>query len=260
MFLKSLEKALKGIIFSPQTLIPLLVVVLVSFVSVQLTSWVLERPLTDIFLYYETMGQNNLLYLFLTQYPFEIATMIITGIIILFVTVVALMSLAHFASGKKFIKAVNDAVMEWKKSLALTIVAIIIGFLLLVAFFVINFIFDLLYSLGIEALNSFLALILMPLIIVIIGIILTIKFAFVLPAMIKEKPKKALQKSWDFTNNKFWLSFVFVLVLGIIVFLLWSVIPYIGFLLGIDIIFDLIGEILAVTFFGLAISYYYIDN
>jgi hypothetical protein len=257
--LGSFEKAAKNIVFKPAILIPMLVVGLFVLVSEMLTNWVIERPLIDMFLYANEIPTSNLLQVMIANYPLEIVTMIIGGIIMLFVSIVAFLSIAKFASGKGVVESINDCVMEWKKSLALTVFALIAGFVALVLVFIIAWIFEsLLLIMGTNMLSEFFGVILFPLIYIVIFIIFITKLSFVLPAMNKDNPRQAVQKSWEFTNEQFGNALAFIIVNVIITYAIILIFSFISFWLeDVDFIIKIIGEAIAVTFFILAISYYY---
>jgi hypothetical protein len=224
-----------------------------------LSNWVLERPIADMFLYPNAFSATNLLQMMLTRYPLELTTMLISGIIMIFVSVVVFISITKFASGKSVVEAINESVLEAKKSIGLTIFVIVAGFLAIIALFVITWIFEqLLLILGASLLGDFVGLILYPLIALILIILFLTKLSFILPALVADDVRHAVGKSWEFTNTNFWQSFVFIIINLIIVYIILQIFSFIGLAIGdFDFISSIIGTAIAITFFILAISYYY---
>ena len=259
MFLGSIEKAVKNIIFKPTILLPMIVMGVFVLLAELLSNWVLERPIADMFLYPNAFSATNLLQMMLTRYPLELTTMLISGIIMIFVSVVVFISITKFASGKSVVEAINESVLEAKKSIGLTIFVIVAGFLAIIALFVITWIFEqLLLILGASLLGDFVGLILYPLIALILIILFLTKLSFILPALVADDVRHAVGKSWEFTNTNFWQSFVFIIINLIIVYIILQIFSFIGLAIGdFDFISSIIGTAIAITFFILAISYYY---
>ncbi len=258
MVFVSLEKTVKTMIFKPVIFLPMIVVALVVYLLSNLTTWVLERPITDFVLYSEAFAGTDILSVFLTNYPLETIAMLLCGIFVLLLSIIALLSMARVANGKKFVQAINESVLEWKKSLGLTIFVLVVSFLLFILWYVVATIFGIVSDfVAVVAVTDFLLLILLPIIIFVVGLILLVRLAFVLPAFVDNNVKKAFQKSWDFSQKKFISNLVLIIVVLIITYILWNWISYIGVLVDIEIIFDLLGDVIATTFFGLAVSYYY---
>ena len=259
MFLGSIEKAVKNIIFKPTILLPMIVMGVFVLLAELLSNWVLQRPIADMFLYPNAFSATNLLQMMLTRYPLELTTMLISGIIMIFVSVVVFISITKFASGKSVVEAINESVLEAKKSIGLTIFVIVAGFLAIIALFVITWIFEqLLLILGASLLGDFVGLILYPLIALILIILFLTKLSFILPALVADDVRHAVGKSWEFTNTNFWQSFVFIIINLIIVYIILQIFSFIGLAIGdFDFISSIIGTAIAITFFILAISYYY---
>ena len=224
-----------------------------------LSNWVLQRPIADMFLYPNAFSATNLLQMMLTRYPLELTTMLISGVIMIFVSVVVFISITKFASGKSVIEAINESVIEAKKSIGLTIFVIVAGFLAIIALFAITWIFEqLLLILGTSLIGDFVGLILYPIVALILIILFLTKLSFILPALVADDVRHAVQKSWEFTNTNFWQSFVFIIINLIIVYIILQIFSFIGLAIGdFDFISSIIGTAIAITFFILAISYYY---
>ena len=261
MFLGSIEKAAKSVIFKPTILLPMLVLGVFVLLSELLSNWVLERPIAEIFLYPNSFSATNLLQVMLMRYPLELTTMLISGVIMIFVSVVVFISITKFASGKSVIEAINESVIEAKKSIGLTIFVIVAGFLAIIALFAITWIFEqLLLIFGATVIGDFVGLILYPLVALILVILFLTKLSFILPALVANDVRHAVAKSWEFTNTNFWKSFVFIIINLIIVYIILQIFSFIGLAIGeFDFISSIIGTAIAVTFFILAISYYYFN-
>ncbi len=259
MFLGSIEKAVKNIIFKPTILLPMIVMGVFVLLAELLSNWVLQRPIADMFLYPNAFSATNLLQMMLTRYPLELTTMLISGVIMIFVSVVVFISITKFASGKSVIEAINESVIEAKKSIGLTIFVIVAGFLAIIALFAITWIFEqLLLILGTSLIGDFVGLILYPIVALILIILFLTKLSFILPALVADDVRHAVQKSWEFTNTNFWQSFVFIIINLIIVYIILQIFSFIGLAIGdFDFISSIIGTAIAITFFILAISYYY---
>ena len=259
MFLGSIEKAVKNIIFKPTILLPMIVMGVFVLLAELLSNWVLQRPIADMFLYPNAFSATNLLQMMLTRYSLELTTMLISGVIMIFVSVVVFISITKFASGKSVIEAINESVIEAKKSIGLTIFVIVAGFLAIIALFAITWIFEqLLLILGTSLIGDFVGLILYPIVALILIILFLTKLSFILPALVADDVRHAVQKSWEFTNTNFWQSFVFIIINLIIVYIILQIFSFIGLAIGdFDFISSIIGTAIAITFFILAISYYY---
>ena len=249
MVFGSVGKAFSDMIKKPVVLLPMLIVTLAANILIFFTSWVLERPLTDIFLYYDSFAGADLLQVAIMNYPLEIATMILTGIVVAVITVVALLSIARVAKGAGFMEAVNDSIREWKKSLALVIFLLVVGIILFAVVNVVGYA---------SALNEWLGLIA----IIIFGIILLIaavKLIFFIPALVKENPKEALKLSWEFTNDKFWKSLLLIIIILIVFFVVKYLLGELSALTDFvaDDILMILSDTITMTFAGLAVSHYF---
>jgi hypothetical protein len=259
MFLGSLEKSLREIIFSPQVLFPMLVVVILSAVSDVLTGFVLSRPMEELLLYSESFLGGDFFFMFVTRFWLEVLVMVVSGFVIFVASIVAFIALAEFASGKKVADAIDLAMKQIGKSISLVFFAIILAFLFFVFVVVIDTIFAYIYPLFSDSINSVIAL--FPIIIILIAFILLMtKLAFVLPAILDKKLKEAIKQSWDFTNNKFWKTFFYIVVVSIISVVIISIFSNLGLLFDLEFILNPIGDIVTLTFFGLAISNFYFNN
>jgi hypothetical protein len=260
MILNSIEKSVKNMIFNPLTLIPMLVIVIVSAVSTEFTSFILERPLTELFLYYDTFMTSDFGFIFISRYLFEIIAAIVSGFIVLAITIMGFLAIANYAKKGEIFDAINKGFSNITKAASLAFYGIVVLFLGFVALALLQGVFDFLYSIFPDNINAILALIVFPLILLILFCTYLTKLSFVLPAAIDHNVRDAIKSSWEFTNDKFWNAFVFVLILIIICILIISIINYIGILIELDFIFGLIADLISMTFFGLGISYYYFNK
>jgi len=258
MIVSSLKQTLTKILFNPFTLIPVILVVIFNNFSGSIITSIIERPLIDFILYYETYSESNLLFIVLTQYPVEILLLLGIGALNLVISSIALMALARIAKGDGIIDAINDSVLDWKKALALAFFIFIAIFLGIVSFFLLGSIFNFIADL-IPQIGAILLLIVFPLVITILGLLIAVKTLFIIPALIKDNLKKAIQKSWKFTDNKYWTTFVYLLAIAIVVYIVAFITQNASLMLGeeYELIIFSIGDVIATTFFGLAVSYYY---
>jgi len=240
-------------------MLPMLIVSIVTYLLAELSGGLIEKFVTDILLYGDAIaGLDPILYM-LGAYPLDVAVLILTGIITLFVTVIAFVSVSKFCDGKGFVESINSSVMEWKRNLGLVIFGAIIVFLFFAiwngALFVIDFIDTLLGG----ALGPLIYYLIIPIVTIILIVIFAIKLSFVLPAFAQgDKVKESIQKSWEVTNDSFWNALVFVVIVLVISFIISQIFLYLSLnILEIEIILLSIGEIISMTFIALGISNYY---
>ncbi len=258
-FLKSFGNALKTMVFNPLIFFPMLVVVLASMLSETITVFVLERPLMDMMLFYEEIMTGNIVWIILTRYGFEIATMLISGFFIVFITAIALITIARYAEKNSITDAINDSVKEIGKGIALSIFLFATFILGLITLVIIQFACDLISGF-LPQLDFFIYLVLYPILLFGAIIFFTTKLIFVIPAITKNKLKEAIKKSWEFTNKKFLIDFLFVSISVIITLIVMNLLQNIGIILEIETLLTPVGEIIAMTFFALSISYYYFEK
>jgi hypothetical protein len=260
MFLASLEKTLKSIIFNPLVVLPMLLASIFSYLSMEFTGFVLERPITDMVLYYDSFTSSDLLGIILHRYMPEILIMVFSGLLVLFVTIVCALAVTNFALGIKIGESINKAVLDLKKSLSLTFFIAITGFLTLVLFLILNNIFIFIHDLLPQGIDLIFNIVIFPLFLLILLIILITKLGFVFPALLDNNIREAIKKSWEFTNNNFWISFILIIITFIIAILIVSISDYIGVLIELSWLFWILGEAIALTFIVLSISFYYFNN
>lgn len=260
MIISSLEKTTKAIIFNPLILLPMLIAVIVARVSTNLTSFVIERPLAEMLIYYETFMTSDFFFIVLNRYSFEIAIMLISMFIVLFIAVLGFIALVHFAKGEGIFDAINKSYSNFGKSLSLTFFALLVLFLSFISLAIIQLIFNFLYSILPESINGILAIVILPIILLVIFSIYLTKLGFILPAIDGNNIREAVKASWEFTNDKFINAFLYMIIVLIISAIIIIVLTTIGVLLDMSFIFELISDIIGMTFFGLSISYYYFNK
>ncbi len=155
-----------------------------------------------------------------------------------------------------FSKAVKFAFKSLWDSIALLIISIIFFAAFGVGAYIMLWLF------GFNFLLSFFALLFLGLFMAIVGLRL---FMFALPALAYEKinARKALQRSWYFTEEFFWQSLALAIVLTFIVFLIFALQQYIlNFFddtLAILIIYSLFNSFVVAFSFG-TLSIYYAER
>jgi hypothetical protein len=215
------------------------------------TSWVLERPLTDMILYGNIFTEGDPMALFISNYPVEILVMLLTGIIGLTFFVVSFVILSKIANGKSFSSATDESVKEIGKSFAMVIVIFLALLALTGIFYMLT---------GIIASIPLLAIIVQWIIMIIVAII-SFKLVFVFSALAEKKSttKSAIADSWKFTNGKTLKTIFFLLILcAILIVFAFAANVATGFLGDAnEAIINSAGEVIFTTFLGLALAYYY---
>lgn len=259
MFLASLEKSLKAIVLKPAIMFPMLIATLVSIFSMNLTSFVLEKPLSEMLFHLDVIMTSDLIAILISRYWIELIIMIVSGFIVFFVSIVAFISLSKFTKKENVVESINFAVSNVKKAISLTFFIFITSVSLFIIFQLFLFIIDIFYLILPEEINFFIALFVIPVIMGVIIVIFITKLGFTLPALIDNNIRNAIKKSWEFTDKKFWISFVYIIVILLIAIIILSAFTNIGIIFELSLLFSSIGEIISMTFIGLAISYYYFN-
>lgn len=258
MIVNSLKKSLFQLVFSPWVLLPFIAVTIFTFLLTNFVSDIIQKPLVDMILYYEAIAESNLLFIFVTQYPLEILTIILVGFVGLVVSSMALLTLARIAKGEGFVNSVNESVMDFGKAASLGVFFMAALVVLVAVLFLFSIVIDLIVQL-IPSTAIILGALIFPAIILIVGGILLVRFSFIIPALIDQKLKKALQKSWSFSSNKFWNALILIIILLLISFIIGLIADNIAIIFGgeFDTIILTAGNIISTTFFGLTIANYY---
>ncbi|MBT4870513.1 MAG: hypothetical protein HON47_02985 [Candidatus Diapherotrites archaeon] len=255
----AIEKSAKTLIFKPHVMIPMLIVSIVTYLLTDFSASLLENFVTDIFLYGEIIAEFDPFLYMIGTYPMEITLLILGGIVALFVSVVAFISISKFCDGESFVESVNSSIMEWKRNIGLVIFGAVVFFLFFViwniAMFIINFIDTALSG----VLGPLLYYIIVPIVTIILIAIFAVKLSFVLPAFAKgDNLREAIRKSWELTNDSFWNALIFIVILLIITFIIAQIFLFLALaIVALDLVFLIIGEIISTTFLALGISYYY---
>jgi len=259
MILGALEESAKTIVLKPYVLIPMLIVTIFGYLINEVTISLLEGYLTDIILYGESLAQIDPIFYILGTYPIEVLLLIISGIIMLFVTTVAFVSIAKISNKKSFVESINSSVMEWKRNLGMVIFGVIVFFLFFVIFFGILYVLDWIDTITGGIIGPLIYLVLLWIIFIVLAIIFTVKLSFTLPAFAQgEKVRDAIQRSWEMTNTAFWNALAFVIILTVIAFLIYQIFYILTLsFLELEIVLISLGEIISMTFFALGISHYY---
>lgn len=257
MILKSIEKSAKEIIFNPLILLPFLLIGIFGIFLDNFIGIILERPLIDLFFYGNTIVQENFGFILLTQYPIEIISLIIIGMIMVALSIVAWTILSRVSNEKDFLDAVNESVLDIRNAFVTSINLYIIGFVFLFIIFLITFIGALTNILG-ELVYVFVNGIIIPLIFIIAFIFLAAKFVFIFATITETKGKEVFEKSVEFSNGKTLSISILLILTFIIALIILSIFNYLStLLLDFDIIILLIGETIAHSFIALTFSYYY---
>jgi hypothetical protein len=249
MIFSSLFSAFLQTISKPWRLLPAVIVSLFSAIIINFIGWTVGRPFLDMFVYYDSVPAENVLGYILYNYPLEIIVLIIAGFAVTLVSIIGMVSIARMANRQGMIDAVNDSVMEWKKSLGATIV-FYCAFLL--------FMFALFISLWLSEINDLLGSLAMILVFI-VSFICAVKIIFAVPVLQEEKTKKAFQVSWKFTNKHFWGAILLFCLALVISSFGWLLLEQLGIMLGevLEILLIIIGEAFAFTYLISSITNYF---
>ena len=259
MIFRALKESTKTLVLRPYILLPMLIVSIISYLIIEATAGLFERYFTDLLLYGDVVSQFDPLFFIITNYPIELILLLISGIIMLLVTVSAFIMISKFSNNKSFAESINSTVMEWKRNLGLVIFGAIVLFLFFIIWFVVTGVLDWFNNITTGVLGPIIYYIIIPIVTLVLVVLFAVKLAFVIPAFANdEKVKNAIQKSWEVTNNSFWNALAFILILVIITYLISQLFLFLSLnILELEIVLLSAGEIISATFFALGISYYY---
>jgi len=259
MIFKALTKSTKTLILRPYILLPMLIVSIISYLLIEATAGLFERYFTDLLLYGDVISEFDPIIFIISNYPVELILLLISGIVMLFATVSAIIMIAKFCDEKGFVESINSTVMEWKRNLGLVIFGVIVLFLFFVILFAISGIFDWINNITAGFFGPIIYYIIIPIILLFLVLLFAIKLAFVIPIFAQgEKIKEAIQKSWEATNKTSLNVLVYVLILIVITFLIYQLFMFLSLnIIELEIVLLSAGEIISTTFFVLGISYYY---
>jgi hypothetical protein len=257
MILNSIEKAAKSVIFNPFTLIPFFIISMLSVFVGNYINIVLEEFLLDFFFFGTEIVNSNFGFILLTQYPIEILTILIAGVIMVALSIVAFASLSRYASGTSLVEAVNESVLDFKNALITSINLYIISFIAVALIFLITIIGSFTIIFG-ELFASFINLYIVPLVILVLIIFLSVKLIFIFATITEEKGKNVFVKSVEFSNDKTLSIIGLIILVGIIYLIISGIFVYISsILIDFELIISIISETITNTFLALSIAYYY---
>ncbi len=245
---------LAEVLFKPYYLLPVIGVIIISAVLMALAGGILERPVTDLVLYFDQIPQDNILGMILFNYPIEFFSMIIISLFMSIVSLIGMVSVSRMAKGDKFIDSINQTLLDWKQIIGVIVIVWVIAALFFIAGNLIN-------MLG--AINEIIMLLLF-IALSIIAVSVLIKAIFIIPALTEEKEtKKAIALGFDFTNRigvvRFLSLLVFLLIAIFVASFGWALIYQLGIILGgiFEIPSMIIGEAFGTAFFVSAVTNYF---
>lgn len=258
MILKVLNETLGKIVFNPLTLLPFTALTIFGILFSEIIFSLNDKLITDFILNYEMLEGSNILFIVLTQYPIELFLTIIITLMSFVILIITILSITRIAKKENIIDAIDNSIRDWKKATFLAFYSALVFFLYLIILIIIGFIFQLVEGL-LPLLQNSLTLILFPIIMVGGMILILTKTIFVIPAIIEMNLKRAIQESWSFTNDKFWSVFILIIILMIISAIIGFMSVILVQILGsnFELIINYAADIIASTFFILAIAYYY---
>ncbi|MEK6958733.1 MAG: hypothetical protein AABW59_01670 [archaeon] len=250
MIVKSIFSAIKDTFLRPLNLIPMLIVALASLTLGNLTSWALEKPLSDMILYPEVFMTSDLYVIAFNNYLPEMLVLFATGVVVTVLSVISMLTLARISKGDSLMEAINDSTSELTKSTALVVIITVASIILFAVLGAIASLTDI---------NFNLAFILGAIYLILILIVLA-KVAYTIPALVKAKNVKiAIQDSWEFTNDKFLSSFAFLVVIIIVIMLISALLGQVDLFTGEDFFLPIFiaNQTISGTFLALALGHYY---
>jgi hypothetical protein len=245
---------LAEILFKPYYLLPVIGVIIISAVLMALAGGILERPVTDLVLYFDQIPQDNLLGMILFNYPIEFFSMLVLSFFMSVVSLMGMVSVSRMAKEEGIMDSINQTIKEWRKIVGVIAIVWVIAVLFFIAGTIIT-------MLG--AVNE----IIMALLFVALGIIAgatLIKAVFIIPALAEEtETKKAIALGFEFTNRIGIVRFISLLIFLVLAILVasigWTLIYQVGIILGgiFEIPSMIIGEAFGTAFFVAAITNYF---
>jgi hypothetical protein len=242
------------VVFKPYYLLPIIGTIIISAALMALCGGILEKPTTDLVLYFDQIPQDNMLGLILFNYPIEFLGLVVLSVLMSIISLIGMISVSRMTKKNGLVNSINESIKDWKKALGTVVIVWVVAIL----FFIIGTLVN-----GLSVVNDFLAAIVF-IAVAIIGIALLIKAIFVLPAITEtETTKEAIALGFEFTDRIGIIKFLALLVflaLAIIVSLIGSVlILQVGIILGstFDILFQILAEAFATTYFVSAVTNYF---
>jgi hypothetical protein len=249
MILSNIVSTILQVISRPQILLPVIGFLIACEALLLVTGIMIDRPVIDLYLYADSIPNDNLIGYFLFTYPVEVIFALILSALMLVLSTVSMFSVARMAKNESLIEAINDSMLEAQKAIGL---AVLIGCALVIGGFALSLISSL-AQINSE-IGTLFALILLVLVFVVI-----VKTIFVIPALVENDLKKAFKKSWQFTDKRFWKTIVYVVIAFAISASVGSLLGYAGFLLGEipEVILTILGQAFNIAFFTAAITNYF---
>lgn len=258
MILNAIEKSLKQMIFNPVVLLPALILSILVFVLENYIGFVLERALADIFLFGEELIGENFLFLLFTMYPFEIVILIFMGFVMITFTTITWSIYSRVSNSKKFIEAVNESILDYKKAISVSIFFYLAGFVFFALLIILTIIVN---TFGIflgEMIFGFISIVIMPLLLLVLMLLFLTKVIFIFCTIIESNGKEIIQKSFDFSNKKIVSSIFIVFLTFFSYYLITVVFSYIGlYFIDAELVFEVIGQTIGFSFLALTISHFY---
>jgi hypothetical protein len=250
MIVSNLVTSFLQLIFKPKIWVPLLAMLVISLAVTQAMSIILEQPMLDIILYPDMFPSENIMSVFLTQYPIQILSSLVMAFLMTVLGIVALSSTARMSQGEGLISAINNSMKEIQKAIG---IAIIFWATLLFALLILTIIG------AIAGISEIIGLILLFIYMIIILLIL-IKTVFVFPALNENEIKEAFKKSWIFTQKKFWKATLYLVLVGLISIIVGGIIYSAGLLFAgniLELVILAIGETFTSVYFIVSITNYF---
>ena len=253
MIFRALKESTKTLILRPYILLPMLIVSIISYLFIEATTGLFERYFTDLLLYGDIISEFDPIIFIISNYPIELILLLISGIIMIFVSVLAIIMIAKFCNGKGFVESINSTVMEWTRSLGLVIFGAIIFFLLFAVLFAVTGILDWLNNITAGTLGPLIYYIILPIVLLFLVLLFAVKLAFIIPIFADgEKIRESIQKSWGTTDKTSLNVLAFILILVIITFLISQLFLFLSLnIIELEIVLLSAGEIISTTFFVL---------
>jgi len=250
MILSNLFASLLQLIFKPKIWFPLIGMLIISTATTAAMSILLQGLILDVTIYSNILELQPVFSVFLTQYFLEIIFAIILAFLMTVLGVISFMSTSRIAQGEKLVKAINKSMNEYQKAFGIAL--IFWGTFIFVIFL------GMILSI-IAGFNELIAIALLTILLIVFTVVF-VKVVFALPALNKNELKEAIKSSWKFTNNKFWNSIIYLLLIGVILVILGSIFYQIELLLEgnvIELIVLALFETFPSLFFISAITNYF---
>lgn len=258
MILRAIEKSLKQIIFNPIILLPAFILSVLVLLLEGFVGQVLEFVFSDIFLFGEELLSENIIFLMITNYYFELIAIILMSFLMMVFTILIWSIYSRISDSKGFIESINESILDIKKVITTSFVLYIISFVFFIGLILFTFILALISDFFPQIISSFLNIIIIPLIIFGMVLFFLVKIIFAFSTITKFKGKEIIQKSFEFSNNKMLSTTTIVFISFFAYFLISITFNYLGVIfLEFELIFEILGQTIGFSFLALTISYFY---